>query len=68
MMKKRATAMLLGALLMVTGGVFAADTDAAKVPAKEMRLDGVERAKETQDDKSAQAELEKFRLELYRGI
>jgi len=82
MMKKRASAAVLGALLCVCGGAFAADMDRRKMAADKHGMISVQQAKEMEcarigekmkamgikGDKMLQADWDKMREDLYRGI
>lgn len=81
MMKKRASAMLLGALLAMTGSAFAADMESAAMPAKEMSKqaaagkDGMLTAKQAMEaqrmraiERTMQSAEDKMREDQYRGI
>ncbi|MES2879349.1 MAG: hypothetical protein V4713_13115, partial [Pseudomonadota bacterium] len=82
MMKKRASAALLGATLCVMGGAMAADTDGKKMATdkdgmisvqqvmemERARLHDKMKAMGIQGDKMTPTEWDKLREDLYRGI
>lgn len=82
MIKKLASALVLGALLGATGGVFAAETDGKKMAAdkdgmisvqqamdmERARISDKMKAMDIKGEKMAPTEWDKLREDLYRGI